>query len=57
MDGTPLLRMVPHAKDSTLPAKDVTPTLWTEWMTDRCRNIIFPQTSFAGGNKANAKDE
>ena len=24
--------------------------LWTEWQT-KCKNITFPQTSFAGGNK------
>ena len=23
--------------------------LWTEWLTDRCKNITLPQTSFAGG--------
>ena len=23
--------------------------LWTEWLTDRCKNIILPQTSFTGG--------
>ena len=22
---------------------------WTEWLTDRCKNITLPQTSFAGG--------
>ena len=26
------------------------PTPWTEWLSDRCKNIILPQTSFAGGN-------
>ena len=25
--------------------------LWTEWLTDRCKNITLPQTSFAGGKK------
>ena len=24
--------------------------LWTEWLTDRCKNITLPQTSFVGGN-------
>ena len=24
--------------------------LWREWLTDRCKNINLPQTSFAGGN-------
>ena len=26
-----------------------TPPPWTEWLTDRCKNITLPQTSFAGG--------
>ena len=26
-------------------------SLWTEWITDRCKNITFPQTSFAVGKK------
>ena len=25
------------------------PPPWTEWLTDRCKNITLPQTSFAGG--------
>ena len=29
-----------------------TPPLWTEWLTDRFKNITLPQTSFAGGNKS-----
>ena len=23
--------------------------LWIEWLTDRCKNITLPQTSFVGG--------
>ena len=34
------------------PPKDNNPSpLWTEWLTDRCKNITLPQTSFANGNK------
>ena len=29
-----------------------TSPLWTEWLTDRCKNITLPQTSFAGGKYA-----
>ena len=25
--------------------------LWTEWLTDKCKNITLPQTSFGDGNK------
>ena len=31
-----------------LDAGHVSP-LWTEWLTNRCKNITLPQTSFAGG--------
>ena len=27
--------------------------IWTEWTTDRCKNITLPQTSFAGGKYLN----
>ena len=30
--------------------------LWTEWLTDRCKNITLPQTSFAGGNEFETSD-
>ena len=30
--------------------------LWTEWLTDRCKNITLPQTSFAGGKNSSASN-
>ena len=43
-----LIRGVPGPPGG-VPAQ--VPPLWTEWLTDRCKNITLPQTSFAGGNK------
>ena len=37
---------------STTPLTTPLPP-WTEWLTDRCKNITLRQTSFAGGNKRN----
>ena len=35
----------------SIPLGQTPPSPWTEWLTDRCKNITFPPHSFAGGNK------
>ena len=44
------LEQTPHPQnlEQTLPppGPDTTPPLWTEWMTDRCKNITLAKTSF-----------
>ena len=41
------------AKQEVTSYKDPLPSLWTEWLTHTCENIILPQTSFAGSNNRN----
>ena len=44
-----VLREWVSAQGEGVSAQGVYTPLWTEWLTDRCKNITLPQTSFAGG--------
>ena len=46
LQGGAVWRMVLSITGSDIIAA---PSPWTEWLTDRCKNITLPQTSFTGG--------
>ena len=48
-DGDPRTQMGPPTQTETPLRPGRRSPLWTEWLTDKCKRITLPQTSFANG--------